>query len=122
MIVTSARTPNWQPAPAARFDGEARARMFDIPADQTPLTGMTVELTAGSRTAWHSHPRGQILIAISGRGEVQTDGGQVVTLEPGDSIWAEPGERHWHGAAADSAFVYTSIQPTDPDTGSYADW
>jgi quercetin dioxygenase-like cupin family protein len=96
--------------------------MFDIPAEQTPLTAMTVEVADGARTAWHSHPCGQILIAVSGLGEVQASGGPIVTLRPGDAIWAEPGERHWHGAAAGQDFVYTSIQPADPVTGSFADW
>jgi quercetin dioxygenase-like cupin family protein len=122
--ITASSETDWQAAPAARFIGGAgaRLRMFDIPAEQTALTAMTVQLTDGARTAWHSHPCGQILIAVSGLGEVQASGSQVVTLRPGDSIWAEPGERHWHGAAAGHDFVYTSIQPTDPVTGSFADW
>lgn len=83
---------------------------------------MTVELADGARAAWHSHPRGQILVAISGLGQVQNEGGDVVELWPGDSIWAPPGERHWHGAAPGRDFTYTSVQPIDPATGTYADW
>lgn len=122
MKVTTVRDAPWQPGPPDRMTGDVRLRMFDIPAEQTPLTGMTVELRDGARTAWHSHPKGQILIAVSGLGQIQADGGAVVTLQPGDSIWAPPGERHWHGAAPGHEFVYTSVQPIDPVTGSYADW
>ena len=71
---------------------------------------------------WHSHPRGQILIAISGLGQVQAEGGEVRQLRPGDAIWAPPSERHWHGAVPGHDFAYTSIHPIDPATGTYADW
>jgi len=120
--VTTVRDTGWQPGPSGRIIGDARLRLFDIPPEQTTLTGMTVELRDGGRTAWHSHPRGQVLVAMSGLGQVQVDGGPIVHLEPGDAIWAAPGERHWHGAAPGHDFQYTSIQPIDPATGSYADW
>lgn len=102
--------------------GNARLHLFDIPREETELTAMTVELTDGAYAVWHSHPCGQILIAISGLGRVQAEGGDVVELRPGDSIWAPPGERHWHGAVPGHDFTYTSIQPIDPATGTYADW
>jgi len=89
--------------------GDARLHLFDIPREATELTAMTVELKDGARAVWHSHPRGQILVAISGLGQVQAAGGEVVELRPGDSIWAPPGERHWHGAAASHDFIYTSL-------------
>jgi quercetin dioxygenase-like cupin family protein len=122
MRVTTAVKADWQPGPPGRIVGDARLYLYDIPRAETELTGMTVELKDGARAAWHSHPRGQILVAISGLGQIQAAGGQVTELEPGDSIWAPPGERHWHGAAPGHDFSYTSIQPFDPATGRYADW
>jgi quercetin dioxygenase-like cupin family protein len=113
---------SWQPGVPGRIVGDFRMQLFDIPLTETELTAMTVELADGARTGWHSHPRGQILIAIAGLGQVQAEGGEVLSLRPGDSIWAPPGERHWHGAAPGHDFTYTSIQPIDPATGSYADW
>jgi quercetin dioxygenase-like cupin family protein len=120
--VTAAAEAEWQPGIPGRILGDARLHLFDIPPEDTELTAMTVELQDGARTVWHSHPRGQILVAISGLGQVQAEEADVIELRPGDSIWAPPGERHWHGAAPGHDFCYTSIQPIDPATGSYADW
>ncbi len=122
MRVTTAAQAEWQPGPPGRMQGDARVRLFDIPPQDSDLTAMTVEMKDGARAAWHSHPRGQILLAVSGLGHVQADGGDVVELQPGDSIWAPPGERHWHGAAPGHDFSYTSIQPADPATGRNVDW
>jgi quercetin dioxygenase-like cupin family protein len=120
--VTTAAEAAWQPGPAGLIKGDARLHLFDIPREETELTAMTVELTDGARSALHSHPRGQILVAVSGLGQVQAEGGEIVELRPGDSFWAPPGERHWHGAAPGHDFSCTTIQPIDPATGSYADW
>jgi quercetin dioxygenase-like cupin family protein len=76
----------------------------------------------GAQALWHSHPRGQILFAISGVGQIQVEGGDVIELRPGDSIWAPPGERHSHGAAPGHNFTFTSIEPADPATGSVVEW
>lgn len=122
MRVTTAAEAEWQPGFPGRMLSDARLHLFDIPREETELTAMTVELKDGARAVWHSHPRGQILVAISGLGQVQAEAGEVVELRPGDSIWAPVGERHWHGAAPGHDFTYTSIQPIDPATGTYADW
>ena len=61
-------------------------------------------------------------VVISGLGRIQAEGGEVVDLRPGDSIWAPAGERHWHGAMPGQDFTYASIQPIDPATGSHVDW
>ncbi|ASR36906.1 cupin [Prauserella marina] len=69
----------------------------------------TVDFTPGARTHWHSHEDGQILQVLAGRGLVQSEGGPVVILRAGDTVWVPPGERHWHGAAPDSFMVHTAI-------------
>ena len=123
MRLTTAAESAWhQPGLPGRILGDARLRLFDIPREETELTAMMAELKDGARATWHSHPRGQILVAISGLGQIQVAGGDVADLRPGDSVWAPPGERHWHGAAPGHDFSYTSIQPVDPATGSYTDW
>ena len=81
-----------------------------------------VSFQPGARTAWHSHPRGQILHCIAGVGRVQSDGQSVQKLLPSDTVVFEPGERHWHGAAPATTMVHLAIQPADPETGSTADW
>lgn len=74
-----------------------------------------------ARTAWHTHPLGQILIAESGVGRVQKEGEPVIHLHPGDSVTIEPGERHWHGAAPDQVFAHISMQGATPE-GQQAAW
>jgi quercetin dioxygenase-like cupin family protein len=74
----------------------------------------------GSITHWHTHPLGQILYAISGVGQVQRAGGDVHEIRPGDCVWFAPNERHWHGAAPHSVFIYVSIQRVQH--GAYVQW
>jgi quercetin dioxygenase-like cupin family protein len=69
----------------------------------------TVNFTPGARTFWHSHENGQILQVVAGRGLIQAQGGQVQVIRAGDTIWAPPGEVHWHGGAPDSYLVHTAI-------------
>jgi quercetin dioxygenase-like cupin family protein len=63
----------------------------------------------GARTFWHSHADGQVLLAVSGRGVVETRDGDRRGLLPGDTVWAPPGEEHWHGAAPDSFLLHTAV-------------
>jgi quercetin dioxygenase-like cupin family protein len=81
----------------------------------------SVSFEPGARTAWHSHPLGQVLHAVSGIGRVQTEGGPVRELRPGDSVRIEPGERHWHGSAPDRVFVHLAVQEAT-STGEEASW
>ncbi|MGJ4856044.1 cupin domain-containing protein [Labrys sp. La1] len=73
-------------------------------------TAMRAMLDAGVRTHWHSHPRGQLLLAVSGSGLAQRRDGPLVELSPGDAVWFAPGELHWHGAGEADAFIYVSVQ------------
>ena len=84
---------------------------------------MTVDLKDGARATWHSHPRGQILVVYLRPG-ADSGGGRRGRRPAGQegSIWAPPGERHWHGAMPGRDFTYASIQPIDPATGSHVDW
>jgi quercetin dioxygenase-like cupin family protein len=91
----------------ATISGEA---WFDpvLPAtDGTTIT--TVFFTPGARTYWHSHENGQILQVLSGRGLICTAGARPREIGAGDTVWVPPGERHWHGAAADSFMSHTAI-------------
>lgn len=72
--------------------------------------GNTVTFEPGARTAWHTHPLGQTLIIVSGRGWVQREGGPVEEVHPGDVIWFEPEEKHWHGATATNGMSHIAIQ------------
>ena len=70
----------------------------------------TVTFEPGARTAWHTHPLGQTLIIVSGCGWVQKEGGPIEEVKPGDVVWFEPNEKHWHGATATNGMSHIAIQ------------
>ncbi len=72
--------------------------------------GAHVTFEPGARTAWHTHPAGQTLIVTFGRGRVQREGGPVEEITQGDVVWFPAGEKHWHGAAPDTAMSHIAIQ------------
>src|SRR2546423_14376015 len=96
--------------PADWFTGSVRIDpLFEAP-DPGRVRGASVTFDAGARTAWHTHPLGQILIVTSGLGRAQSEGGPVEEIRPGDVIWFLPNEKHWHGAAPTTAMTHTAIQ------------
>ncbi|MDG1169187.1 MAG: cupin domain-containing protein [Sulfitobacter sp.] len=84
------------------------------------LNAISVTFEPGARTNWHTHPLGQTLVVTAGAGLAQKDGDPIQTLRPGDVIWFEPGEKHWHGAAPDCAITHIALQ--EQVDGSAADW
>jgi quercetin dioxygenase-like cupin family protein len=108
--------------PAEYFTGVVW--MDQIVATPTPPSrtrALKVSFEPGARTAWHTHPRGQVLHILSGVGRVQCAGGPVLTVKPGDTVLFKPDERHWHGAAPGHAMTHLAMQETD-DTGSAVTW
>lgn len=77
------------------------------------LKATRVSFAPGARTAWHTHPLGQALHVLSGLGWVQLKGEPARAIGPGDSVWIEAGELHWHGAAAERTLVHLAIQAVD---------
>ena len=73
-----------------------------------------------ARTAWHTHPLGQTLIVTSGLGRVQRWGGPIEEIRPGDVVWFEPAEKHWHGASPNAAMTHIAIQ--ESLNGKPVDW
>ncbi len=80
----------------------------------------SVTFEPGARTAWHTHPLGQTLIITAGCGWVQREGGQVEEVHPGDVVWFEPNEKHWHGATATNGMTHIAIQ--ENLNGKVVDW
>lgn len=74
------------------------------------LQAVRVGFAPGARTHWHSHPLGQTLLVLSGVGRVQSAGGPVVEIRPGDTVWIPPGEKHWHGAAPLTGMSHLALQ------------
>jgi quercetin dioxygenase-like cupin family protein len=85
------------------------------------LRALRVSFEPGARTAWHTHPRGQVLHIVSGSGRVQCAGGAVLKVNPGDTVLIKPGERHWHGAAPGHAMSHIAIHEVD-DAGQAVTW
>lgn len=92
------------------FSGSVRIDPLFSKRETTKAAGALVTFEPGARTAWHTHPAGQTLIVISGLGWVQREGGKVEEIKPGDVVWFEPNEKHWHGASAEKAMSHIAIQ------------
>ena len=82
--------------------------------------GNAVTFEPGARTAWHTHPLGQVLIVTAGCGLAQHEDGLPAEIRPGDVVWFAPGERHWHGASPTTAMTHTAIQ--EALDGKAVDW
>jgi quercetin dioxygenase-like cupin family protein len=94
-----------------------------IPAGSAPsrLGAASVHFTPGARTTWHTHPLGQTIFVTEGVGFCQRQDGPVETIRPGDSVFFEPDENHWHGAAPTRFMVHTAMQEAD-ESGSNVSW
>lgn len=88
--------------------------------EQTRSTGGHVTFAPGTRSAWHTHPAGQILIVTSGKGWVQEEGGEKREIKPGDVIWTPPGVKHWHGAAPTNSMGHIAV--TNVVDGKNVEW
>ncbi|RDZ38545.1 MULTISPECIES: (R)-mandelonitrile lyase [Haloferax] len=96
--------------PAEYFTGSVIINPLFRPQEDARAAGASVTFDPGARTAWHTHPLGQILLVTSGCGLVQSEGGPIEQVQPGDVVWFPPGERHWHGATPDQSMTHTAIQ------------
>jgi quercetin dioxygenase-like cupin family protein len=106
--------------PADWFTGRVRVDpLFQAP-HPARVTGASVTFEPGARTAWHTHPLGQILIVTAGCGLAQRSSGPIEEIRPGDVIWFSPGEKHWHGATTTTAMTHIAI--VEQLDGKSADW
>jgi len=69
----------------------------------------SVTFEPGARTKWHSHPAGQIILALEGVGYYQEKGSQKIIVKKGDVVKCPANIPHWHGASKDSKFVQVAI-------------
>jgi len=106
--------------PADWFTGTVRIDPLYSAIAPARAAGNAVTFEPGARTAWHTHPLGQTLIVTFGRGWAQREGGPLEELRPGDVVWFEPSEKHWHGASATTAMQHIAIQ--EALNGKAVDW
>lgn len=107
--------------PADYFTGTVRLDPFFLKATPpSDLTAALVTFEPGARTRWHTHPRGQTIIIMSGSGRVQREGGSIENVFSGDVVRFAPNERHWHGAGVTTAMTHIAIQ--EDMNGSAVTW
>ena len=121
MNITRAETHPSKRGPAEYFTGTVWLDEIGGAPNASRIRVVRVAFEPGARTAWHTHPNGQTLHILSGICRLQKSGEPVTEAHPGDTIWFEPGERHWHGAAPHCQMVHLAIQQADA-AGNAATW
>ena len=96
--------------PADWFTGMVRIDPLFQATGPARAAGNAVTFEPGARTAWHTHPLGQVLVVTMGCGRAQREGGPIEEIRPGDVVFFAPSEKHWHGAAPTSAMTHIAIQ------------
>lgn len=120
MKITRAGSQPSSKGPGDWFTGTVRIDPLFQTEPPARSAGASVTFEPGARTAWHSHPLGQILIVTAGCGRVQREGGEIEEIRPGDVIAFSPDEKHWHGAAPATAMTHIAIQ--EALDGKVVDW
>jgi len=107
--------------PTDWFTGSVHIDAVAAPTEGTRLSASSVHFTPGARTHWHTHPNGQTIWVTEGLGLCQSDGGPVEVIRPGDRVFFEPGERHWHGATPTRFMTHIAMVEVDAE-GKAATW
>ena len=101
--------------PIEWFTGAVYIDIVAAPSDSSRLSASSVHFTPGARTAWHTHPQGQTIYVTEGVGRCGRRGQPVEVIRPGDRVFFEPGEDHWHGAAPNRFMVHLALNEVDDD-------
>ena len=109
------------PGPGDWFTGAVYIDAVASPSDASRLSASSVHFTPGARTAWHTHPNGQTIYVTEGIGLCQRRGGPVEIIRPGDRVFFEPGEEHWHGATSSRFMTHLAMLEVD-ENGNNATW
>ncbi len=107
--------------PSEWFTGTVYIDAVAAPSGASRVSASSVHFTPGARTAWHTHPNGQTIFVTEGIGLAQRRGGPVEVIRPGDRVFFEPGEQHWHGATATRFMTHIAMLDVDAD-GNAATW
>ncbi len=120
MEITRSSLPT-TPGPADWFTGSVYVDAVAAPSEQSRIGAACVHFTPGAGTAWHTHPHGQTIWVTEGVGLCQRRGGPIEVIRPGDRVFFEPGEHHWHGAARTRFMAHVAMQQAD-DAGNVVSW
>jgi quercetin dioxygenase-like cupin family protein len=112
---------NTTAGPKEWFTGAVYIDTVATPGEASRVSASSVHFTPGARTAWHTHPNGQTIFVTEGAGFAQHRGGPIEVIRPGDRVFFEPGEDHWHGAAPTRFMTHIAMLDVD-DKGSAAVW
>ena len=110
MVITRAGSQPSSKGPAQYFTGNVRVDPLFGAQPPSATSAAYVNFEPGARSAWHTHPAGQILVVTAGAGRIQQWGSPVQEIRAGDVIWTPPGVKHWHGAAPATAVTHVAIQ------------
>jgi 4-carboxymuconolactone decarboxylase len=120
LVISRSGSRPVRPGPAQNFTGGARIEMLFEAVDPSHASGGSVTFEPGARTAWHSHPGGQILIVTAGTGRVQLWGGPIEEIRAGDVVRIPANQKHWHGASPNASMTHIAI--TEPRDGTAVQW
>jgi 4-carboxymuconolactone decarboxylase len=120
IVITRGGSRAVRPGPAENFTGGVRVEMLFEALDPSHASGGSVAFEPGARTAWHSHPRGQVLIVTAGIGRVQRWGDPIEEIRAGDVVTIPPGQKHWHGASPQTSMTHIAI--TEHRDGTRVQW
>jgi len=109
------------PGPSEWFTGAVYLDTVAAPSNGSRVSASSVHFTPGARTAWHTHPHGQTIYVLEGVGFAQRRGGPIEVIRPGDRVFFEPGEHHWHGVAPNRFMTHLALLEVD-DEGKPATW
>jgi 4-carboxymuconolactone decarboxylase len=118
--ITRSSTPAAQEGLSENFTGSVSVQFLVQAKPPARTSSALVTFQPGARTAWHSHPLGQVLIVTAGTGRVQRWGDPVDEIRQGDVVWIPPGQKHWHGASPTSAMSHIAI--VEALNGKTVDW
>ena len=108
-------------APPETFTGDA---WFDVIArgeEPSRIRVSVVRFAPGARNAWHAHAVGQTVHVTEGIGLIQSRGGAIVEIHPGDTVQTPAGEWHWHGATPDHFMTHLAMWEANAE-GEEATW
>lgn len=120
IVVTQGGSLSSQLGVPENFTGHVVIDLLTPPSLKTPSSSGLVTFSPGARTAWHTHPAGQMLVVTAGKGWVQKEGEDRSIIRAGDTVWVPAGVRHWHGATEATAMSHIAV--TFLKDGKGADW